>query len=30
MLEPQPLDGIGELDIDPKVVGIQLQVIALE
>jgi len=30
MLEPQPLHRVGEFDVDPEVVGIQLQLIAFE
>ena len=27
MLEPQPLDGVGELDVDAEVVGVELQLV---
>ena len=30
MLEAQPLHGVGQLDIDAEIVGIQLELIALE
>ena len=30
MFEAQPLDRVGKLDIDAKIVGIELQLIALE
>ena len=30
MLEAQPLHGVGELDVDAEIVGIQLELIALE
>ena len=30
MLEAQPLDGVGELDVDAEVVGIELELVALE
>ncbi len=28
MLEAQPLDGVGELDVDAEIVGIELQLVA--
>src|ERR1700681_1278548 len=30
MLEAQPLHGVGEFDVDAEIVGIQLELIALE
>jgi len=30
MLEAQPLDGVGQLDIDAEIVGVELELIALE
>ena len=30
MLETQPLDGVGELDIDAEIVGVQLELVAFE
>jgi hypothetical protein len=30
VLEAQPLDGVGELDIDAEVVGVELELVALE
>ena len=30
MLEPQPLHGIGKLDVDAEIVGIELELIAVE
>ena len=30
MLEAQPLHGVGELDVDAQVVGVELELIALE
>jgi hypothetical protein len=30
MLEAQPLESVGELDVDPEVVGIELELVALE
>ena len=30
MLEAQPLDGVGELDVDAEVVGIELELVAFE
>ena len=30
MLEAQPLDGVGEFDVDTEVVGIQLELVAFE
>ena len=30
VLEAQPLDGVSELDVDAEVVGVQLEVVALE
>ena len=30
MLEAQPLDGVGELDVDTEIVGVELELIAFE
>ncbi len=30
VLEPQPLHGVGEFDVDAEIVGIQLELVALE
>src|SRR5208283_830315 len=30
MLEAQPLDGVGKFDIDAEIVGIELEIVALE
>ena len=30
MLEAQPLDGVGKFDVNPEVVGIELEIVALE
>jgi hypothetical protein len=30
MLEAQPLDGVGELDVDTEIVGVKLELIAFE
>ena len=30
MLEAQPLDGVRELDVDPEIIGVELELVALE